>query len=298
MAYNKKVLPYLALGFSVAVLGFSAIFVRLADAPGPVMAFYRLGIATAVLTPIFFYKKGKSGLQLANWKVLTIPAIGGFMTAMDHTIWSSGMEYTNAANATLLNYAAPVWVALVAWIVYKEKLPRLFWFGLAFTFLGAGIVLGSDFLTHPTMGKGDLLALVSSFFYTGYFLSTQSGRKYFDTLSYVWLVGVASTITLVIVNLVMGLPLTGYSTQAYWSFLGAALLSQLGGYLSVVYALGHLPASIVSPTLMGQPVLTALLAVPILGEMLSVPQIIGGVIVIFGIFWVHKSRQRVVMVEK
>ena len=142
------------------------------------------------------------------------------------------------------------------------------------------------------------MALVSSFFYTGYFLSTQSGRKYFDTLSYVWLVGVARTITLVIVNLVMGLPLTGYSTQAYWSFLGAALLSQLGGYLSVVYALGHLPASIVSPTLMGQPVLTALLAVPILGEMLSVPQIIGGVIVIFGIFWVHKSRQRVVMVEK
>lgn len=298
MAFNKKVLPYLALGFSVAVLSFSAIFVRLADVPGPVMALYRLGIATVVLTPIFLYKKSKSGFQLENWKVLIVPAIGGFMTAMDHTIWSSAMEYTNAANATLLNYAAPVWVAIVAWIFYKESLPPLFWFGLAFTFLGVGIVLGSDFLTHPTVGKGDIMALVSSFFYTGYFLATQSGRKYFDTLSYVWLVGVASTITLIIINIALALPLTGYPAQAYWSFLGAAFLSQIGGYLTIVYALGHLRASIVSPTMMGQPVLTAFLAVPILGEMLSVPQIIGGVIVIFGIFWVHKSRQRLMVGEK
>lgn len=291
MAENKKLLPFLALIFGITVLGFSAIFVRWADVPGPVMALYRLGIATVVLTPIFLYKNRKSGIKLVSWDVLIIPAIGGVMTALDHTVWSSAMEYTSAANATLFNYAAPVWVALVAWLFYKEKLPRLFWVGLAFTFVGVGIVLGSDFLSHPTMGKGDLLALVSSFFYTGYFLATQSGRKHFDTLTYVWLVGVSSTITLLIVNFALQMPLTGYPPQAYWSFLGAAFLSQIGGYISIGYALGHIPASIVSPTMIAQPVLTAVLAVPLLGEGLRTPQIIGGVIVIAGIYWVHRSRR-------
>lgn len=293
MVKNKMFLPYLALAFGITVLGFSAIFVRWADVPGPVMALYRLGTATVVLTPIFFYKNRKAKIKLVSWDVLIIPVIGGFMTAMDHTVWSSAMEYTSAANATLFNYAAPVWVALVAWLYYKEKLPKLFWIGLALTFMGVAIVLGSDFLIHPTMGKGDILALVSSFFYTGYFLATQSGRKHFDTLTYVWMVGVASTITLLIVNLSLKMPLTGYPPQAYWSFLGAALLSQIGGYLSIGYAMGHIPASIVSPTMVGQPVLTALLAVPLLGEGLSMPQIIGGIIVIMGIYWVHRSRKQV-----
>lgn len=201
------------------------------------------------------------------------------------------MRYTSAANATLLNYAASVWVALVAWLYFKEKIPRLFWGGLILTFVGVSIVLGSDFLNHPTMGKGDLLALSSSFFYTGYFLATQSGRKHFDTLTYIWLVGVTSTIVLLTINLVFQIPLTGYPPQAYWAFLGAAILSQIGGYISIGYALGHIPASIVSPTMITQPVLTAIFAVPLLGEKLRRPQVIGGMIVLIGIFWIHQSRR-------
>lgn len=290
-AETNRLLPFLALGFGITVLGFSAIFVRWAGAPGSVMSFYRLGIATLILTPIFLYKNKKQSVKLVSWDVLIFPIIGGVTTALDHTIWSSAMDYTSAANATLLNYAAPVWVALVAWLFFKEKMPRLFWFGLAFTFLGVGIVLGSDFLSHPSMGKGDLMAIISSFFYTGYFLTTQRGRKHFDTLTYIWIVGVTSTIVLLLINLAFQIPLTGYPPQAYWSFLGAAILSQIGGYISIGYALGHIPASVVSPTMIAQPVLTAILAVPLLGEVLRTPQIIGGVIVIIGILWVHQSRK-------
>lgn len=200
------------------------------------------------------------------------------------------MQYTGAANATLVNYIAPVWVALFAWLVLRQRLERRFWAGLVLTLVGVGIVLGSDFLRHPTVGRGDVLALISSFFFAGYFLATEAGRKRLDTLTYTWLVGIASTITLLAVNLVLQTPFTGYPPQTYWAFLGAALFSQLGGYLSIGYALGHLPASVVSPTMLGQPVLTALLAVPLLGEALYPAQIVGGLIVILGIYWVHRGR--------
>jgi drug/metabolite transporter (DMT)-like permease len=87
------------------------------------------------------------------------------------------------------------------------------------------------------------------------------------------------------------MPLTGYSPQTYLAFLGAALVSQVGGYLSVGYALGHLPASVVSPTMIGQPLVTTILAIPLLGETLSPAQLLGGASVLLGIYLVHRSRQ-------
>jgi drug/metabolite transporter (DMT)-like permease len=68
------------------------------------------------------------------------------------------------------------------------------------------------------------------------------------------------------------------------------LVSQVLGYLAVAYALGHLPASIVAPTLIGQPVVTALLSIPFLGEVLAPAQWLGGIGVLAGIYLVHHSR--------
>ena len=200
------------------------------------------------------------------------------------------MQYNSAANATLLNYAAPIWVALFAWLVHKEKLALLFWIGLACTLLGMAVVLSGDFFRHPSVGRGDLLAIVSSFFYAGYFIVTESGRKRMDTLSYIWMVGVSSTLTMAVVVLSLGLPFSGYPAQTYWAFFGEALFSQIGGYLAIGDALGHLPASVVSPTMVGQPVLTALLAMPLLGEKLVSIQIMGGLVVLVGVYWVHRGR--------
>jgi drug/metabolite transporter (DMT)-like permease len=284
------ILPYLALAVGILVLGFSAIFVRWANAPGPVVALYRLGMATAFLTPFFLYRRKRKPLSMPG-NVWLIPVFAGCLTAMDHTIWNTSLLVTTAANATLLNNAAPVWVALFAWLVFHERLSARFWVGLVLTLGGALGVLGSNFLRHPTLGWGDALAILSSLFYAGYFLATQRGRQYLDTLSYIWMVGVISTLVLLLVCLGLGLPLSGYPTYTYLALLGAALISQLGGYLSVGYALGHLPASAVSPTMIGQPVMTAVLALPLLGEALRPAQIIGGSVVLVGILLVHLSRQ-------
>jgi len=85
------------------------------------------------------------------------------------------------------------------------------------------------------------------------------------------------------------IPLWGYDTKTYLSFLGAGIISQVGGYVSIGYALGKLPASIVSPTMVAQPVLTALLAIPIANQPLMFSQIIGGVAVLIGIFLINIS---------
>ncbi len=290
MPTQRPILPYLALLSGIICLSFSAMFGKWANAPGPVIAFYRIGIATLVLLPVFLYRARKNGVKLPI-AILLFPILGGLFTALDHGTWNSSLRYTSAANATLLGNTAPLWVALFAWLVFREKLKSLFWAGLALALVGAVIVLGSDFVLHPSIGIGDLLALAAGVFYAGYFIVTERGRQKLDTLTYIWLVDAIAALTLLAISLGMRLPLSGYPTKTYLAFVGAALVSQVGGYLSIGYALGHLPASIVSPTLIGQPVVTALLAIPLLGEALRTEQWVGGLVVLVGIYLVHRSRE-------
>jgi drug/metabolite transporter (DMT)-like permease len=296
MPSKRAILPYLALIAGIICLSFSAMFGKWANAPGPVIGFYRIGLATLFLLPVFLYRKRKLGVKFPS-AILLFPILGGIFTALDHGTWNSSLRYTSAANATLLGNTAPLWVALFAWLVFREKLRGLFWLGLAFALGGAVIVLGSDFIRHPSIGIGDMLAMAAGVFYAGYFIVTERGRKNLDTLSYIWLVDVIATITLLAITWGMKMPLTGYPAKSYLAFLGAALVSQVGGYLSIGYALGHLPASVVSPTLIGQPVVTALLAIPLLGEALRTEQWVGGLVVLMGIYLVHRSREAVRTLE-
>jgi drug/metabolite transporter (DMT)-like permease len=289
MPAKQPYLPYIALCVGIICLSFSAMFGKWANAPGPVIGFYRIGLATLVLLPIFLYRMRKNDVKLPK-SVWLLPTLGGIFTAFDHGTWNSSLRYTSAANATLLGNTAPLWVALFTWLVFRQKLKGLFWLGLALTLGGAVTVLGSDFIRHPTIGLGDLLALAAGVFYAGYFLVTERGRQNLDTLSYVWLVDCVAALTLLGISVGMKMPLSGYPARSYLAFLGAALISQVGGYLSIGYALGHLPASIVSPTLIGQPVVTALLAIPLLGEALRTEQWLGGLVVLAGIYLVHHSR--------
>ena len=93
---------------------------------------------------------------------------------------------------------------------------------------------------------------------------------------------------LLIFNVLRGFPLTGFPPQTWLSLLALGLITHVGGWLSINYALGHIPASIVSVTLLGQPVLTAIFAIPLLGEALFPLQIIGGILALIGIYIVNR----------
>jgi drug/metabolite transporter (DMT)-like permease len=284
---RSHALAYAALGLGALALGVSALLVRWAAAPGPVTGFYRMGLASLIMAP-FALRSRSGGAWPAAGKRLAL--LGGLALAFDLALWNTAVNVTTAANATLFANTAPLWVALGAWLLFRERLRPLFWTGLALTLTGATAVAGGDFLSHATLGWGDLLALGASFFYAGYYLITQRGRQHLAPLPYVWMAGLVSTAVLLVMSLALGLPLGGYPPTTYLAFLALALVTQITGYLAVGYALGHLPASIVSPTMVSQPVITALLAIPFLGELLTPVQWIGGAAVVAGVIVVHRSR--------
>jgi drug/metabolite transporter (DMT)-like permease len=282
-------LPYLALLSGILALSLSSLFVRWAnDAPGPVTAFYRMAVATAAFAPLFIREVRRHRLG-ATRRWLFLPLLGGCFTALDHTTWSIALHETRIATATLMNNLAPLWVGLFAALIWRESLRGRFWLGLALTLSGATLVLGSDFIYRPQLNRGNFLALGSSLFYAAYFLTTQRGRERFPALVYIFLVTATASLVLLGINLAGAQPLSGFAPSTYLAFLGAGLISQVIGYFSVAYALGHLPASVVAPTMVAQPVLTALMAIPLAGEPLNLTQILGGMVVLSGIYLVNLS---------
>ena len=284
---QNKVFPYIALAIGIIALSLSAMFVRWSEAPGPITGFYRLLISTFLLTPLFIRQQIK--LEPIDKKYLVFPLLAGIFTAFDFAFWNSSLKFTTAANATLLGNTSPLWVALFALFIFREKLRGIFWLGLVIALTGAVLVMGSDFLRHPTLGLGDLMASTAAVFYAGYQLITQRGRKHIDPLRYMWLVGLSATLGMFIMNIILGNSFTGYPAQTWVIFFATAIVSQMIGYLAITYALGHLPASVVSPTLIGQPILTTILAIPMLGEIPTTIQWVGGAIALAGIYIVNQS---------
>jgi drug/metabolite transporter (DMT)-like permease len=282
----KKILPYLALMMGIGGLGFSAIFVRWAQAPGAVAGVYRMGLAALVMT-LPFGTEARRTWPLSRRHV-GLAILAGVFFGGDMFFWNTGALLTSAANSTLFGNTAPFWVGLGTLVLFKEKLRPTFWLGLLLGLSGALLILGGDFRQATSAGWGGVLSLLAGFCYGLFFLATQRAREGLSALTSWWVSAAASTGVLLLAALLLHQPLIGYSANTYWNFMGMALVTQVGGYVAVNYALGHLPASIVSPTLLAQPVLTALLAVPLLDEALSGIQMSGGVLVLGGIWLVHK----------
>lgn len=284
-------LSYLALFAGVVFLSISPFFVRRADAPGIVTSFFRMTTVT-ILVGFIFLINGKTDLNLKfGLRLWFLPVLGGVCSAVDHALWSTSIENTTVANATLLNYIAPLWVGLISIYFLKEKYKGYFWIGLVSVLSGAWIVSGVSLAAFNSFSiNGEGFAVISSFFYAAYFLISQRGRRSFSVLQYLFLSSGAAVAALFILILLTGSTILGYSRTTYIIFILVGLISQFGGYFCINYALGEIPASIVSSVLIIQPVVTALLAIKFENEPISIFQLLGGVFVLGGVYLINSSK--------
>ncbi len=190
----------------------------------------------------------------------------------------------------LIGNTAPLFVGLGSFLIFGEKQKPLFWIGLILAMLGVTLVLGIDLSKNPQIGLGTLISIIAAIFYAGYIMITQRGRKYLDTLAYFWITTLSSAVFLLAISTSFGFSLTGYPGKTYIAFLLTGIIVQIIGWLTINYAQGYLSATLVSPSLLGQPVITAILASLLLGETFTLGHILGAFLVLGGIFLVHRSK--------
>jgi drug/metabolite transporter (DMT)-like permease len=285
---GTRLLPaYLALVAGIVCVSWSAIFVRWTDIPGPASAFYRMLIPAVVLLPTFLFDR--QGMQL-NRRMLGIIALGGLFFALDLALFNTSILKTSAANATLLGNNTPIVVGLLSWFVFRKRPAASFWIGLLMALAGTVVILWSDLAKHMRFGMGDLMALGAAGCFAVYLMATERVRTSTSTLGFLRLAMISSTVALFAINRVMGISLRVPHGRTLWAILGLGLVSQLGGYLALTYALGHLPATVTSVSLLTQGPLTAVIAAILLSEPLSWPQILGGALVLCGVGLAHRKK--------
>jgi drug/metabolite transporter (DMT)-like permease len=287
-AARSRVLPaYLALIAGIVCIAWSAIFVRWTDIPGAASAFYRMLVPAMVLLPTHFLERERAPVSA---RTLGIIAFGGLFFALDLALYNTAILKTSAANATLLGNNTPIVVGLMSWLVFRKRPSAGFWFGLFMAVTGTSVIVWADLGKHVHFGVGDLMALGAAACFAVYLMVTERVRTTTGTMAFLRLAMISSTLALLVINLVLGISLRVPHGRTLWAVLGLGLISQLAGYLALTYALGHLPATITSVTLLTQGPLTALLAALLLAEPLSLAQIVGGALVLLGVGIAHRRR--------
>lgn len=282
---RKSWLQFLILFLGILCISWSAIFVKLADVSGLSSAFYRMFIGFLGVLPIWLIRRKR----VADKKSVLIAILCGVIFACDIAVWNISILLTKAAISTLIANLAPVWVGIGAILFLREKPGRIFWFGTAIALFGVAIIVGIDKIVNSTLNAGHFLAILASLFYAFYLLIMRKGRLHLDTVTFTTISMLSSSVVLFFIAVFTGTQLSGFSIHSWEALIGIGLISQLGGWLAINYAMAYMPATIASVSLLSQSVFTALIAIPVLGEKLTQVEVFGAVIVLTGIFLVNKK---------
>lgn len=281
MTGTARALPALILG--AVLIGLAPIFVRLADVGPSTAAFWRLALALPVLLLMLWRQPAPSAADGAVAGRLPWLWLAGLCFAGDLALWHQSIRYTSVANATLLANVAPVFVALAAWLLFRERITARFAFGLLLATAGAAVLVADSFEIGPATVLGDLLGVASAVFYAGYLLTVSRQRRWFTTMQVMFWSTLAGALVTAPLALVQGETLLPPDQHAWAMLAGLALLSHVGGQGLIAYALAHLPATFSSVSLLVQPVAATLFAWLLLAERFGPQQAIGGAIVLGGI---------------
>lgn len=292
---ERHVPPLLALAVAVVAISTSAILIRWSDAPSLVKALYRVLFTTALLAPFAFGRYRDEFRQFEPRDA--IGAVGsGLALAIHFAVWFESLRWTSVAASVTLVQSQPVFVAFGAWALLDERLSARMVGGIGVALAGAILMSTGDLLggglTGPNPLYGNALAVVGALAAAAYVLVGRSLRQRIALVPYVVVVYSVCAVALLAVALAQETALLGYPPREWLLFLGMAIGPGLFGHTVINWALAHVESSVVSVSLLGEPVGSTLLALVLLGEIPTVITVAGGAVVLTGILVTARERER------
>jgi drug/metabolite transporter (DMT)-like permease len=281
--------PLLLAGLGAVTISSSAVLVVLAGASAVSTAFYRSALALPLLAGLAAIERRRLGRRAAAQRGRAVLA-GGFL-AVDLILWTHAIYEVGAGVATVLGNLQVLFVALIAWVAWRER-PGVA-VAVALPVVLTGVVLVSGVIGGPrhAAGYGAAYAaglhplagiwygLGTSLAYAGYLLTLRTASA--GTAHVAGPVADASAGT-AIAALAFGLVFGGLTLHPLWPAIGwlamLALLSQVAGWLLITASLPRLPAVASSLMLLLQPAVSLALAALILGQRVTPLQIVGAVL--------------------
>ena len=288
MKYIEKH-PMTMIVIGVVGISLSSIFVKYSTAPSAVTATWRLLWTVILMTPVVFGKKAvREEMRAVNKKIVLLSALSGLFLAVHFAVWFESLRHTTVASSTTIVCTEVIWVSLGYCLFMRGKLSRKALGAIGVTLLGSVLIAWVDSSSGGFHLYGDFLALVAAVAVAVYTLIGRIVRAEASTTVYTYLCYTACAAVLLVMCAVQGQALLGYGISAIIVGLLLSLFSTILGHSIFSWCLKYFSPSFVSASKLCEPVVAAILAAFLFGEIPTLPQLCGGALILGGVLYYSK----------
>ncbi len=251
---------------------------------------------------LYVYLKNKKSLRINRKELPVLIAFGLFGFAAVNLFYFLAIQRLNVGVALIIEFTAPIWIALWMRFIQKKIVSKLMWWGLVIGL--TGLVLIAQVWRGLTLdGLGVTFAVLDAFALALYFLVGEKlvGVKSSEA-TMAWGLGISSAF-FAIIQPWWGFPfaelgrvveltgrLAGLSIPTYYLILWIIVLGTAVPYFLVLNGLRGLSAATSSSIGMLEPVFGGIFAWIFLYEKLNFTQSVGAVVVLIGIYLANRAR--------
>lgn len=293
MRYLEKH-PMIMIVIGIMGISLSSIFVKFSAAPSAVTAAFRLLWTVLLMTPAVLGKKEvRNELKNLEKKTLGLSCLSGLFLAIHFAVWFESLQHTSVASSTTIVCTEVIWVALGFCLFMKGRLSGKAVAAIAVTFIGSILIAFADSASGGLHLYGDLLALIAAVAVAVYTLIGGVVRETVSTTVYTYVVYITCAAVLLLTCLVQGHSMFGYGISTVLVGLLLALFSTILGHSIFSWCLKFFTPSFVSASKLCEPAVAAVFAAFLFGEMPSFLQMLGGALIIGGVYCYSKLEVKI-----
>lgn len=288
MKYIEKH-PMIMIVVGVLGISMSAIFVKYSTAPSAMTAAFRLLWTVILMSPVVIGKKEvRQELATLDKKKVCLSVVSGVFLAIHFVLWFESLQHTTVASSTTIVCTEVIWVALGFCIFMKGKLKGKAILAIAITFAGSIVIACADSVSGGVHLYGDVLALLAAIAVAVYTLIGRIIREKVSTTVYTYVVYSACAFVLVLTCMVQGYALFDYGISAIIVGALLAIFSTILGHSIFSWCLKYFSPTFVSASKLCEPVVAAIFAGILFGEVPAIPVFVGGAMILGGVLYYSK----------
>ena len=284
--------PMIMIVVGVLGISLSSIFVKYSQAPSAVTAAWRLLWTVLFLTPVVVGKQDvRRELLQTPKKLVILSVLSGIFLAIHFVLWFESLKHTSVASSTAIVCTEVIWVCLGFCLFLKGKLTGKAIAAIGVTLLGSLLIAFADSGSGNGL-YGDILSLLAAVAVAVYTLIGRVVREKLSTTVYTYMVYTACVAVLVVTCLVQGFGLFAYGLSALIVGCLLAVFSTILGHSIFSWCLKYFSPAFVSASKLCEPVVAAVMAAFLFGELPGWLQITGGILILGGVLWYSRIEQK------
>lgn len=278
------------LAIAVAFLATSGPIIAATAAPALAIAFWRCFLGSAATAPWVLWRRRAEFIRLdrREWRLILL---AGVFLAAHFATWIPSLRFTTVASSTALVATQPVWAALIA-RARGAYVPTQAWVGIGIAMFGILALTGIDGSIDSRQLIGDALALLGAVLAAAYVTVGAQVRQSVSTATMTFILYATAALVLLMLCLVTGQALGGYSLHAWLLILALTIGSQLLGHTLVNRVLLTTSATVASLAILFEMPGATLLAAIWLGQTPPLVILPAVALLFFGLVLVIRSADR------